>query len=138
MLLSQTGEYALRAVLHIAAHGDERPIQVAEIARSLDVPQNYLSKTLHQLARAGVLASTRGKSGGFRLAVAPDRLALARILSPFGDIEDRRRCLLGRAVCSDRSACAAHGRWKEVAEQLSTFFRETTVADLRQGAALPV
>lgn len=137
MLLSQTGEYALRAVLYLAAHGTDRAVQVAEMARALDLPQNYLSKTLHQLARAGVLASTRGKSGGFRLAVAPDRLALARIVAPFGDIEDRRRCLLGRATCSDRTACAAHTRWKEVAEKLSTFFRETTVADLQQGATLP-
>lgn len=137
MLLSQTGEYALRAVLYLAAHSDGHPVQVATMARALALPHNYLSKTLHQLARAGVLVSTRGKSGGFRLAVAPERLALARIIAPFGDIEDRRRCLLGRSTCSDRTACAAHGRWKEVAEQLSAFFRETTVADLEQGATLP-
>ena len=55
MLLSQTSEYALRAVLHIAARS--RPVSVGEIAEAVGVPQNYLSKTLHQLARAGVLAS---------------------------------------------------------------------------------
>ena len=138
MILSQTGEYALRAVLYLAAHGADRAVQVSEIARALGLPQNYLSKTLHQLARAGVLMSTRGKSGGFRLAVAPDRLAVHRVVAPFGDVEQRQRCLLGGTQCSDRHACAAHARWKEVAERMSAFFRETTVADLAHGATLPV
>jgi Rrf2 family protein len=138
MILSQTGEYALRATLYLAEYGADRAVQVGEMARALSLPQNYLSKTLHQLARAGVLASTRGKAGGFRLAVPPDRLTLHRVLAPFGDIEERRRCLLGRTQCSDRYGCAVHTRWKDVAERMSTFFRETTVADLVRGAALPV
>lgn len=138
MILSQTGEYALRATLYLAEHGADRAVQVSEMARALGLPQNYLSKTLHQLARAGVLASTRGKAGGFRLAVAPARLSLYRIVAPFGDVEQRRRCLLGRSQCSDDHACAAHPRWKDVAERVSNFFRETTVADLARGATLPV
>ena len=137
-MLSQTGEYALRAALYLAEHGADRVVQVSEMARSLGLPQNYLSKTLHQLGRAGVLVSTRGKAGGFRLAVAPERLSLHRVVAPFGDVEQRRRCLLGRSQCTDRHACAAHTRWKEVAERVSTFFRETTVADLAHGATLPV
>ncbi len=137
MLLSQTGEYALRAVLFIAEHDRDRSVRVDEMARALRLPRNYLSKTMHQLARAGVLASTRGKAGGFRLAVPAERLTLHRVVAPFGDVNDRRRCLLGRAECSDRNACAAHDHWREVAEHVSTFFRETTVADLRQGATFP-
>jgi Rrf2 family protein len=85
-----------------------------------------------------VLASTRGKAGGFRLAIAPTRLSLYRVVAPFGDIEQRRRCLLGRSQCNDRHGCAAHTHWKEVAARLSTFFRETTVADLLRDVPLPV
>ena len=73
-MLSQTAEYALRAVLYVAEHGDDRLVQVSEMARVLRIPRNYLSKIVHALVREGVLHSTRGKSGGFRLAVAPDRL----------------------------------------------------------------
>ena len=62
MLLSQTSEYALRAVLYIAEC--DGPVSVGEIAEAVGVPQNYLSKTLHQLARAGVLRSARGPAGG--------------------------------------------------------------------------
>jgi Rrf2 family iron-sulfur cluster assembly transcriptional regulator len=127
MLLPQTAEYALRAVLHIAAH--DRPVRVAEIASELDVPQNYLSKTLHQLARAGVLTSSRGPAGGFRLGMAADQLTLQRVVSLFATAGGRR-CLLGSGVCGEVPACAVHARWSPVATQMRGFFEATTVADL--------
>jgi Rrf2 family protein len=136
-MLSQTAEYALRAVLYIAADSSGQPVRVAEMAAELAIPQNYLSKILHLLARNGALTSVRGKHGGFRLAVAPERLTLYRVVGLFDRVDDRRRCLLGRPQCSDRTACAAHTRWKDVAERLVTFFRETTVADLQLGATIP-
>lgn len=138
-MISQTAEYALRAVLYLAQHGDARPVRVGEMAESLRIPRNYLAKILHQLARHDVLVSLRGKAGGFRLAGSADELPLSTIITPFDRVDERRRCLLGRPQCSDRTACAAHTRWKEVADTVAEFFRETTVADLlERGAALPV
>lgn len=128
-MLSQTAEYALRAVLAIA-DDPEGQLGAAKLAELLGVPRNYLSKTLHQLARDGVLESTRGKSGGYRLARPAGRISLLDIVSLFDDITGRRVCLLGRPVCSDHSACTAHHKWKAVSERNATFFRETTVADL--------
>jgi Rrf2 family iron-sulfur cluster assembly transcriptional regulator len=104
-------------------------VRVSEVAEALSVPRNYLSKTLHQLARAGILESSRGPRGGFRLATSPADLTLARVVGPFLPAEGRA-CVLGRARCSDAAPCAAHGRWKLVAERMRTFFGETTVADL--------
>lgn len=129
-MLSQTAEYALRTVLLIAARPEAATVSVEEIAAELGVPRNYLSKTLHQLARAGVLASARGPGGGFRLAVPASRLRLARVIEPFDDLAGGRRCLLGRPACTDRSPCEAHERWKVAAEGVASFFRDTTVADL--------
>jgi len=138
-MISQTAEYALRAVLHLGQHGDARPVRVNEMAGALRIPRNYLSKILHQLTRQGVLVSLRGKAGGFRLASRPEDLPLSAIITPFDRVDERRRCLLGRPQCSDRTACAAHTRWKEVADTIAQFFRDTTVADLlERGASLPV
>jgi Rrf2 family protein len=137
-MLSQTAEYALRAVLHLAREATDRPVSVEEMARVLGVPQNYLSKTLHVLARQRVLTSARGKHGGFQLAVPPERLSLVRVVEWFDRFDGRARCLLGRPQCSDRTACAAHARWRRVADTVTQFFRETTVADLLAGAELPV
>lgn len=136
-MLSQTAEYALRAVLYLAEHPAGRPVRVAEMANALQIPRNYLSKILHQLARSGVLVSLRGKAGGFQLGARPDRLALSAVVTPFDRIEERRRCLLGRAQCSDRTACAAHDRWKNVGDTVAAFFHDTTIADLvGRGAAV--
>jgi Rrf2 family protein len=129
MWISGTSQYAIRAVVYVATAGEEVPVQVGPIADALGVPQNYLSKTLHQLARVGVLRSVRGPRGGFQLAVPADRLTLARVVAPFDEV-GQRHCLLGRAQCGDRYPCAAHARWASVSESLQTFFRETTVADL--------
>jgi len=130
-VLSQTAEYALRAVLFLADRGE--PASVDEIAKRLQVPRNYLSKTLHRLAREGVLVSARGKGGGFRLAVDPNRLKLLRVVEPFDQISGERRCLLGRPQCSDRNPCPAHHQWRAAGERVSEFFRERTVGDLVKG-----
>lgn len=127
-MLTQTAQYALRTVLWLAAAGGERRT-VEQLADALDVPQNYLSKTLHQLARAGVVESTRGKHGGFSLGRAPARITLREVVAPFQEL-GQRTCLLGRATCSDRHACAAHTHWKAVSEQVAAFFTRTTVAEL--------
>nr|NIP61150.1 Rrf2 family transcriptional regulator [Gemmatimonadota bacterium]NIR77653.1 Rrf2 family transcriptional regulator [Gemmatimonadota bacterium]NIT86195.1 Rrf2 family transcriptional regulator [Gemmatimonadota bacterium]NIU30020.1 Rrf2 family transcriptional regulator [Gemmatimonadota bacterium]NIU34984.1 Rrf2 family transcriptional regulator [Gemmatimonadota bacterium] len=82
-MLSQTAEYALRAALHLARHHEDAPIRVDDVARSLNVPRNYLSKILHELGKEGVLESTRGPKGGFRLAEPPNEIFLARIVGRF-------------------------------------------------------
>jgi Rrf2 family protein len=132
-MLSQTSEYALRAVLHIAEHGNGRRVSVNEIAAALGAPRNYLSKILHQLARDGVLESSRGPKGGFQLARDAADVPLSVIVQPGDPVADARQCLLGRAVCSDDDPCAAHARWKAVAERVREFFSRTTIADLKRG-----
>lgn len=131
-MLSNTAEYALRAVLHIAGH-EAGTVPVAEIAASLDLPRNYLAKILHELVGAGVLESSRGKHGGFRLARPAETISLLDVVTRFDRISDRRECLLGRSTCSDRTACVVHHRWKDVSQQLADFFGTTTLADLMQG-----
>ena len=134
MWISGTTQYALRAVLFVAEHGSDEPVRVDAIAAALSVPRNYLSKTLHALARAGVLRSGRGPRGGFQLAGPPDEISLARVAAPFDDIGSRN-CLLGRPSCGWRNPCSVHAHWEEVSNALQSFFRDTTIADLLGGIA---
>ncbi len=129
-MLTQTAEYALRAVVTIAEEREGIPLGAARLAEALGIPQNYLSKTLHQLARAGILESTRGKLGGFRLARPSEQIRLIEVVGLFDDVTGRRVCLMGRAACTDQNPCPAHARWKGVSERIADFFRETSVADL--------
>jgi Rrf2 family protein len=133
VILSQTAVYALRAVIHLAESDGEDLVRVDDMAEALDVPRNYLSKILHTLARSGVLRSTRGPGGGFRLAIPAHELRLLDVVSNFDDMDDRRTCLLGRPQCSDTDPCAVHARWQDAAREVRSFFLETTVADLLDG-----
>jgi Rrf2 family protein len=108
----------------------EGPVQATDLAQATDVPENYLRKVLLELVRSGVLRSTRGKRGGFQLAVPADRLTLLAIVGRLDGMTGRRRCLLGRPECSDAAPCPMHHRWKATSEQISRFFGSTTVADV--------
>jgi Rrf2 family iron-sulfur cluster assembly transcriptional regulator len=148
MLLPQTAEYALRATIRIAEHQHAAPppsagawVRVGDIAAAVGVPRNYLSKTLHQLVRAGVLVSSRGPAGGFRLAVPAAELTLARVAgvfaqpngaaygAPYGPAP-AHRCLLGSGPCGSVPGCPVHERWRPVATRVAAFFGTTTIADV--------
>lgn len=129
-MLSDTAEYALRAVLYIADNQDEGMVRVEPLAEALRVPRNYLSKTLYALTKAGVLTSMRGPRGGFALTVPADEMTLYQVVEVFDTIEAKRTCLLGRKQCNDANPCPAHHRWKGIADQIAEFFRSTTVGDL--------
>ncbi len=128
-MLSRTGEYALRAVIHLAQNRNRWPIPGNRIAEEAGVPAKYLSKVLGDLVRIGVLLSSRGKQGGFRMARSPDKTLLMDVLAPFEQF-DEQRCPFGGGRCSDQAPCLAHQRWKEVVDAEQRFLRSTTVQDV--------
>src|SRR3954467_7680109 len=128
MLLSQTTEYAMRAVLFIAARHPAH-VRAADLAAALELPPNYLAKTLGQLARAGLLVSTRGSTGGFRLSRAPAEIQLGEVMRAF-EPNEPRRCLLGLGPCGHNPDCLVHKRWLPSAQMIEGFFDSTTIADL--------
>jgi Rrf2 family protein len=134
-MLSITAEYALRAVLHLARTDGDSPVRVDSVAEALQVPRNYLSKVMHALAKSDILHSVRGPSGGFTLGRPASEITLADVIADFDPLEDR--CLLMRRQCSDATPCIAHHQWKQVAVQVRSFFRNTTVEDLVRGATPP-
>jgi Rrf2 family protein len=127
-MLSQTVEYALRATIYIA-RDPSRAWRVNEVADEIDAPRNYLAKILGQLARAGILESTRGPAGGFRLATRARTLALSEIVAVFEESE-QHRCLLGKGLCGQNPGCTAHAAWAPIAKSMDGFFSHTTLDDL--------
>ena len=127
-MLSQTVEYALRATLFVA-RSHPQAVPVDQIAEGTDAPRGYLAKILSDLARAGILESSRGPGGGFRIATHPNALALADIVRAIDGTQDRQ-CLLGHGRCGDNPSCTAHARWAPIANQMDAFFGKTTLADL--------
>ncbi len=132
MILSQTAEYALRALLHLAEMDGNDPTRVEDIATALSVPRNYLSKILHTLTRAGLLDSVRGPGGGFSLAAGSGTTTLLEVIKLFDPLDLQALCFLGRPECRDDDPCPAHGQWREIKTRVLDFVTDTTLADLAE------
>jgi Rrf2 family transcriptional regulator, iron-sulfur cluster assembly transcription factor len=129
-MLSQTAEYALRAALYLARCVDRRPVTAETIARAVGAPANYMSKTLHTLAKAGIVEGVRGPNGGFRLVPPPTQLTVAQVVETFDERSQRPACLLGGRDCDPDNPCEAHFRWLGVTRAMHEPLSSTTVADL--------
>lgn len=128
-MLSNTTFYALHALAYIMGNPDTAPHQVHEVAQVTGIPENYLSKILHALVAANILRSTRGPAGGFTTGVAPGDVSIRRVVELFVAPEQ-----LSGVLSPVRTPDAA-GRcvivcWRPVADALSRFLDEQTLADL--------
>jgi Rrf2 family protein len=129
-MISKTGIYGIRAMLALAQLPEDEYAGAPRIAELVQVPPSYLSKLLQILARAGLVRSQRGVSGGFRLARGPAEISLYDIVKPLEPIERWSGCFLGNSECSEESACAIHDRWKRVQQTYLGMLRRSTLAEL--------
>lgn len=98
MRLTRYSDYAMRVMLYLAARGD-RPCSISEMAAAYGISQNHLMKVMNDLGRAGYVASTRGRNGGFRLARPAAEIVVGDLLRHTEDdldLVDCPRCVLSR------------------------------------------
>ncbi len=127
-MISQTSEYALRAVVYLATR-PERSFTAREIAEGTRVPAGYLAKILQSLARAGVVQSQRGLGGGFVLSQAAEEVTVLAVLRATDTALARiEKCPLG--LTTHTKLCALHRRLDAAAALLEEFFGGTTIYDL--------
>lgn len=88
MRISAKTEYAAIAVLELAARFGGEPMQVRRIAEDHGIPQRFLVQILLQLKGAGIVTSTRGASGGYRLAKEPKLITLWDVMKVIDGRED--------------------------------------------------
>ena len=126
-MLTTTSEYAIRALIYIAQQGEADPVLAREIAANTGVPSNYISKILRDLAHNGILTSTRGVGGGFRLARGAKEIKLGDIVQPFENNAHRNRCPFGHITCNDDNPCGAHVYYKTVKNAYDKFLDKTSL-----------
>jgi len=124
-------------MIHLARCETDSPTPGREIASAAEIPPKYLSKILGDLVRVGVLESSPGKKGGFRMRQRPKATSLLSVLTPFEQFANRR-CPFGNQKCNDADPCNAHDDWKKVIEAQQQFLRKTSVQDIAAKMSLPV
>ncbi len=127
-MFSQTVEYALRAVVHLAFQ-TPAPRTTDQIATATRVPRAYLSKVLQSLSRAGVVHSQRGSGGGITLTKAPDELTILEVVNAVEPLGRIRECPLGLAA-HGAHLCPLHRRLDNALAQVEEAFAATTLAEV--------
>lgn len=130
-MFSKTVEYALRAMVHLlecdrAGQGLQT---VDQIALRTQVPLSYLSKVLQNLTRAGLITSTRGSGGGFRLAASANNITIYEVVQTVDPIERINSCPLALAAHSGQ-LCPLHKKMDDALALVEVQFRTTTLAEI--------
>ena len=123
-------DYGVRALVELASHQGERPIQTAEIAAKQSIPEAYLDQLLTTLHKFGLIRSRRGPSGGHVLARDPSDISLGMVMATLEGNTPLVDCLVEPDECSLSHTCAQRGVWQSVEDAMQDLLNATTVADL--------
>jgi Rrf2 family protein len=134
-MLTQKAKYALRALAVLADSDPRVPMPIHEIADRAHAPQKFLESILLELRRHGVLASTRGKSGGYVMARPAAEVQVGDVIRmvdgplapiPCASLTAYRPC----ADCPDPGTCSIRLVMRRVRDATAAILDHTTVADL--------
>ena len=127
-MISQTAEYALRAVV---ALGSQRGVTMTtqQIASRTCVPAGYLAKVLQALGRAGLVEGQRGLGGGFALTRPLNEISVLDVINVVDPVKRIERCPLGRPEHEQRM-CALHRRLDLGIALIEQLFAGTTIDEL--------
>ncbi len=130
MRFSKTTEYAIRVMVYLAKHTEQR-YSVNELHRTLGIPYKYLGRLMNRLSSANLAEVVQGKQGGYRIIQNLANIYLYQIVGVVEGLDDYQRCLLGFEECSDAHPCSLHQFWGEERERIKVMLFNTTLADLK-------
>ena len=127
MKISAKGLYAVKAMIYIARHATDEPVSLSEIASEENISRKYLEQIMHTLSSAQLVVATRGKLGGYRLALPPNEISMFTILkatenslSPGSSNEEQYIC----SVSIDPDL------WKGLGDAIRSYLSDITLATI--------
>ena len=131
MKMSTKGRYAVMAMIDIAQDTSGAPVSLAAIADRQDISQEYLEQLFAKLRRAGLVESSRGPGGGYRLARTADLISMAEVITAADEPLRVTRCD-GDAIegCVRGERCCAHDLWSSLGRQMMYFLSSITLDDV--------
>jgi len=130
LLFAKPTEYAIRALIYLAARNNPRPVTVLEIAQAEGLSSHHLSKVMKSLTRSKIVQPIRGPGGGYRLIKDPSAVTLWDVMAVLGALGGLDECAIGWAECKDEKPCPLHERWAQLRERIVSYLQGTSIADL--------
>ncbi len=126
------GDYGVRALIELALHYGEGPLQSAVIAGRQQIPEAYLDQLLTSLRRAGLIRSVRGPQGGHALIRDPAQLRLTEAIVALEGSLAPIACLDDPEGCSKMTHCSLHEVWQQVQDATTAILDGITIASLAE------
>lgn len=132
MLISTKGRYALRMVIALAKlqSDKEAPVSLKDIAEAECVSMKYLEQLARCLSNKGIIVSSRGKYGGYRLAHDPQDILAGDILRAAEGSTAPVSCLDGNTVCPRQDICTTVSFWRGLDSVIENYIDSVSLADL--------
>jgi Rrf2 family protein len=131
MNISSKSRYAVRALVELADRAEsapDKPVRLADIAASREIPVQFLEQLFSTLRRVGVLKSHRGAAGGFGFARPPHEVTVLEVVEALDGLVSPATCTQGE--CDRLDGCGAAGVWIEAKEAVEGVLGGTSIADL--------
>jgi Rrf2 family protein len=127
VIFSKKCEYGLQAVLYLSSLKGNEVTSADEISAKLNIPKEFVSKILQSLTGSGIVASKKGKSGGFSLAKHPSQIRLLDIVEAIDGLEVFNSCVLGFPHCSSENPCPLHDKWGKLRDEAHNMLGDETI-----------
>jgi len=137
MKISTRGRYGTRMMLDLAAHHDQGPTPLREVAKRQDLSVKYLEQLIIPLKAAGYIRSVRGARGGYTLARKPDKISVGQIMKVLEGGLSLVDCVEDPKVCEREKNCPTRDIWLRMSERLLEELSSLTLRDVLDGKKLP-
>ena len=130
MQISRKSDYALRAMVYIAAWENDKICSINEISEAEKVPREYLAKILKELSLQGLLHSYKGINGGYRLARSRDEITFLDIIESMQGKIAVNDCIrhTDESGCSKKPECAMHPFWQAEQQRVTESLRSVKLS----------
>jgi Rrf2 family protein len=133
--ISRKIDYAIRAMIHLASIPPGTVVPFREIGKQMEVPEDFLAKILKTLVDHGVVRSTRGPHGGYKLARPAESISVLEVIEAAEGPVAVNVCLDDDDACSRQTFCTMTSVWREGQERMLDVFRRTSLASLVRPSA---
>ena len=129
MQLTRAADYGVRAMIQLGSENHGTRASLSELAQAAEVSPAFLSKVLQRLVKAGLIASRRGKRGGFEMLDRGREASLLEILDALDGIPALNLCLLDGG-CHRSPWCPTHLVWKEAQDRMREVLGAASLSQL--------
>lgn len=134
-MISKKTKYAINALVYLAKRNQEGPILISEVADSENIPRKFLETILLELKKAGILASKKGKGGGYYLIKNPDDVNMAEVMRLFDGAIALLPCVTYMYYercdeCKNEDTCGIRDVFLELRNATVEFMKSATLTDI--------